>query len=167
MWATIAGGAAFVCALTWLHLRQQSGRRYARALLCPSVLSASLTVGAGSTVVVQSVDIVRIHRCGDGVASTTDRIVLDVDTEGTGSATIPRRLVAKTILLHWLARAGASLPLMQAAGDTARWLALAPWPLSWLSQLEHFWCYVRWRHRSWVRLPDPDNVLTKMAVSLP
>lgn len=65
--------------------------------LTPEVLGAAL---AGHTpgVVVEGVEIVAAKRCGDGVASTADRVVLDLTyAEGTGGD-LPRRLVLKTML---------------------------------------------------------------------
>lgn len=48
--------------------------------------------------VVERVDVVAEKRCGDGVASTADRLVLDL-TYGPGTAAgLPRRMVLKTML---------------------------------------------------------------------
>lgn len=65
--------------------------------LTPDVLGAAL---AGHTpgVAVDGVEIVAAKRCGDGVASTADRVVLDLSyAEGTGGD-LPRRLLLKTML---------------------------------------------------------------------
>ena len=65
--------------------------------LTPDVVGAAL---AGHTpgVVVRAVDVVAAKRCGDGVASTADRVVLDLHyAEGTGGD-LPRRMVLKTML---------------------------------------------------------------------
>jgi hypothetical protein len=65
--------------------------------LTPDVLSAALA-GHAPGVVVERVDIVAAKRCGDGVASTADRVVLDLTyADGTGGD-LPRRLVLKTML---------------------------------------------------------------------
>jgi hypothetical protein len=65
--------------------------------LTPEVLTAALSEGAPE-VVVERVDVVTAKRCGDGVASTADRVVVDLTyRSGTGSG-LPRRLILKTML---------------------------------------------------------------------
>ena len=65
--------------------------------LTPEVLSAALAIRAPG-VVVEKVDIVATKRCGDGVASTADRVVIDLTyLPGTGRG-LPRRLILKTML---------------------------------------------------------------------
>jgi hypothetical protein len=65
--------------------------------LTPTVLTAALSDRAPG-VVVEAVDIVAAKRCGDGVASTADRVVVDLTYRaGTGSG-LPERLVLKTML---------------------------------------------------------------------
>ena len=65
--------------------------------LTPEVLSAALADRAPD-VVVDAVDIVSATRCGDGVASTADRVVLDLEYRPGTAAGLPRRLVLKTML---------------------------------------------------------------------
>ncbi|MCB1005068.1 MAG: phosphotransferase [Acidimicrobiales bacterium] len=65
--------------------------------LTPHVLGAALAARAPD-VVVERVDIVAAKRCGDGVASTADRVVVDLTyATGTGAG-LPRRLILKTML---------------------------------------------------------------------
>jgi hypothetical protein len=65
--------------------------------LTPAVVGAVLSERHPGTVV-DHVEIVAEKRCGDGVASTADRLVLDVSyATGTGAG-LPRRLVLKTML---------------------------------------------------------------------
>lgn len=65
--------------------------------LTPGVLAAALAEHTPD-VVVEKVDVVTAKRCGDGVASTADRVVLDLTyAKGTGGD-LPRRLVLKTML---------------------------------------------------------------------
>lgn len=65
--------------------------------LTPAVLSAALSEWRPG-VAVDRVDIVAAKRCGDGIASTADRVVLDLSyAPGTGSG-LPRRLILKTML---------------------------------------------------------------------
>jgi len=67
------------------------------AELTPEVLSAALAIRSPG-VVVEEVDIVATKRCGDGVASTADRVVIDLTyLPGTGRG-LPRRLILKTML---------------------------------------------------------------------
>jgi hypothetical protein len=65
--------------------------------LTPEVLTAALAHW-GPPVKVVGVEVVTSKRCGDGVASTADRAVLDLTfAEGTGDG-LPRRMVLKTML---------------------------------------------------------------------
>ena len=65
--------------------------------LTPAILQASLS-GRRPGVVVDRLDIVAAKRCGDGVASTADRVVLDLSyAPGTGDG-LPRRMILKTML---------------------------------------------------------------------
>jgi hypothetical protein len=65
--------------------------------LTPTILGAALSEwrpGVG----VDRVDIVAAKRCGDGIASTADRVVLHMSyAPGTGAG-LPRRLILKTML---------------------------------------------------------------------
>jgi hypothetical protein len=65
--------------------------------LTPAILGAALSE-LQPGVVVDRVDIVAAKRCGDGIASTADRVVLDLSyAPGTGAG-LPRRLIMKTML---------------------------------------------------------------------
>lgn len=65
--------------------------------LTPSILQAALSERSEG-VVVDRLEIVAAKRCGDGVASTADRVVLDL-TYGAGTgAALPRRMILKTML---------------------------------------------------------------------
>jgi hypothetical protein len=65
--------------------------------LTPAILGAALSDGR-QDVVVEEIDIVATKRCGDGIASTADRVVLDLTyAPGTGGD-LPSRMVLKTML---------------------------------------------------------------------
>jgi len=55
---------------------------------------------------VRSVDVLDRARCGDGIASTADRIALRVVYAPGGDAGLPSRMILKTRLLHPLLRFG-------------------------------------------------------------
>jgi len=66
--------------------------------LTPDILSAALAERAPG-VIVDGIEIVAAKRCGEGVASTADRVVVDLTYRpGTGTG-LPRRLVLKTMLV--------------------------------------------------------------------
>lgn len=65
--------------------------------LTPAILTAALAEQRPG-VVVEKVDIVAAKRCGDGVASTADRVVLDLSYAADTGEELPRRLVLKTML---------------------------------------------------------------------
>jgi hypothetical protein len=48
--------------------------------------------------VVERVEVVAAKRCGDGVASTADRLVLDLSYRADTAVGLPRRLILKTML---------------------------------------------------------------------
>lgn len=65
--------------------------------LTPAIIQAALSERS-EEVLVDRVEIVALKRCGDGVASTADRVVLDL-TYGAGTAAgLPRRMILKTML---------------------------------------------------------------------
>jgi hypothetical protein len=65
--------------------------------LTPRILAAALD-DRSPGVVVERIDVVNAKRAGEGVASTADRVVLDLAyAPGTGTG-LPRRLVLKTML---------------------------------------------------------------------
>lgn len=55
---------------------------------------------------VASVEIVKHDRCGDGLASTADRLLLGLEYASAGTTSPPTRLVLKTRFLHPLLRFG-------------------------------------------------------------
>jgi len=65
--------------------------------LTPDVLTAALA-DRSPGVVVDRVDIVTAKRCGDGVASTADRAVIDLFYRAGTEQGLPRRMVLKTML---------------------------------------------------------------------
>lgn len=65
--------------------------------LTPQILTAALSERSPG-VEVEDVEVVAAKRCGEGVASTADRVVLELSyADGTG-ADVPTRLVLKTML---------------------------------------------------------------------
>lgn len=65
--------------------------------LTPAILTAALSEWRPG-VEVDRVDVVEAKRCGDGIASTADRVVLDLSyAPGTGAG-LPGRLILKTVL---------------------------------------------------------------------
>lgn len=67
---------------------------------------------------VASVEILERARCGDGVASTADRIVLGVEFAAGRDAGLPSRMILKTLLLHPLLRFG--LPAILSLAGVSR-----------------------------------------------
>lgn len=65
--------------------------------LTPAILCAALAERQPG-VVVHAVDVVAAKRCGDGVASTADRLVLDLSYGPGTAAGLPHRLILKTML---------------------------------------------------------------------
>ena len=65
--------------------------------LTPAILEAALAERQPG-VVVEHVDIVTAKRCGDGVASTADRVVLDLCFRPGTATGLPERLILKTML---------------------------------------------------------------------
>jgi hypothetical protein len=65
--------------------------------LTPQILTAALS-GGRHDVVVEDVEIVATKRCGDGIASTADRVVLDLGYAPDTGADLPTRMVLKTML---------------------------------------------------------------------
>lgn len=65
--------------------------------LTPGILTAALRERRPG-VVVERVDVVAAKRCGDGVASTADRVVLDLSYAAGTGADLPARMVLKTML---------------------------------------------------------------------
>ena len=65
--------------------------------LTPAILGAALAERHPG-VVVEHVEVVAAKRCGEGVASTADRLVLDLSYRPGTAARLPRRLILKTML---------------------------------------------------------------------
>lgn len=65
--------------------------------LTPAILTAVLAERQPG-VVVDHVEVLAEKRCGDGVASTADRLVLDLSYAVEGGAELPGRMVLKTML---------------------------------------------------------------------
>jgi len=65
--------------------------------LTPAILGAALAVREPG-VVVEGVEIVAAKRCGEGVASTADRVVVDLTYRPGTGVDLPRRLILKTRL---------------------------------------------------------------------
>jgi hypothetical protein len=69
-------------------------------------LVTSLVAQRDPEVRVASVEIVEHDRCGDGLASTADRLLLALDYASPGKTSPPPRLILKTRFLHPLLRFG-------------------------------------------------------------
>ena len=67
------------------------------AELTPELLTAALAERTPD-VVVDHLDVVSAKRCGDGVASTADRAVLELTYREGRAAGLPRRMILKTML---------------------------------------------------------------------
>jgi len=65
--------------------------------LTPAIIQAALSERSQG-VFVDEVKIVAAKRCGDGVASTADRVVLDLSYRPGADAGLPRRMILKTML---------------------------------------------------------------------
>ena len=73
---------------------------------------------------VRGVEVLERARCGDGIASTADRISLRVDYEPGGDAGLPSRMILKTRLLHPLLRFG--LPAVLSLAKASRAVEALP-----------------------------------------
>lgn len=69
-------------------------------------------------VVVEGVEVLDRARCGDGIASTADRIVLAVRFAAGRNAGLPSRMILKTLLLHPMLRFG--LPAVLSLAKASR-----------------------------------------------
>jgi hypothetical protein len=65
--------------------------------LTPEVFTATLAINQPG-VIVDEIDIVVAKRCGDGVASTADRVVVDLTYRPGTAGGLPHRLILKTML---------------------------------------------------------------------
>ena len=68
---------------------------------------------------VRSVEILDRARCGDGIASTADRIAIRVEFEPGADANLPSRMILKTLLLPPLLRFGLPAVLSLASASRA------------------------------------------------
>lgn len=94
-------------------------------LLSPICVSKALSERSNGDVAVKRVSIPHIAQCGDGKASTTDRISLLLEYEKSSSnATPPRRMIAKCILIPWYLRLGATPKMIGLVGRLARILSV-------------------------------------------
>jgi len=64
-------------------------------------------------------------RCGDGIASTADRIALGLDFEAGSEPELPKRMILKTLLLNPLLRFG--LPAVLSLAKVSRAAEALPW----------------------------------------
>ncbi len=70
-------------------------------------------------VVVRAVEVLERARCGDGIASTADRIALGVEFAPGRDGGLPSRMILKTLLLHPLLRFGLPAVLSLARASRA------------------------------------------------
>ena len=89
--------------------------------LDPAALSSILNGEAA----VESVEVIERARCGDGAASTADRILLRLSYAPGGNANLPAQMVLKTLLLHRVLRFG--LPAVLALASASRTAERLPW----------------------------------------
>ena len=93
---------ALMLALAGCNRRMRSHR--AAALSTPAVLNACFRFANGTLTVLSS-KIHMVKHCGDGKASTTDRVQVLITTDPPGA--LPHQVMLKTILLAtWLRVAG-------------------------------------------------------------
>eukprot|EP00040_Diaphanoeca_grandis_P014563 m.73993 g.73993 ORF g.73993 m.73993 type:complete len:274 (+) comp24613_c0_seq1:224-1045(+) len=105
--------AVVVLALVYAWARHHESETMVATVLSKQVLSLALSERHPNTVV-SNVRIVRIAKCGDGKASTTDRVTVECDySEPT---LVPRRFIVKLILLPWYYRMGATETTISIAG---------------------------------------------------
>jgi aminoglycoside phosphotransferase (APT) family kinase protein len=89
--------------------------------LDPAALS---TILSGETTV-ESVEVIERARCGDGAASTADRILLRLRYAPGGNVDLPAQMVLKTLLLHRVLRFG--LPAVLTLASVSRTAQRLPW----------------------------------------
>ena len=123
----LSGIAALVllCLLSW---RASIGRvRKAVDLLTPEYVSRSLSERFPDLDCrIREVSVVSVARCGDGKASTTDRIVVGVqwqDETQQARASCPAEMIFKCTLLPGFLRMGAKPWLIQTTGRLATFLS--------------------------------------------
>jgi hypothetical protein len=74
--------------------------------MTPALLSRVFSESTGQTVAITDVAILEHDQCGDGVASTADRVRLQVSYADGQSAGLPEQMTLKTIFLHRFLRFG-------------------------------------------------------------
>eukprot|EP00052_Salpingoeca_macrocollata_P025289 m.230088 g.230088 ORF g.230088 m.230088 type:complete len:431 (+) comp22406_c4_seq1:56-1348(+) len=133
---------SLVCAIVYVR-----GHRRQRALQLEETVRTLLEQHDG--VCVESARVVAVACCGDGKASTTDRITLQISYTRNDPG-LPPTMVLKDVLLPWWLRLGASQALM----DLAAALARAVRPLGGLDRL------VYWGINAYQRLAPhaPDSM---------
>lgn len=103
------------------------GRHQAAAdLVTPAFVSKALSNRYGQPVTISAVELPEIARCGDGKASTTDRVVVRAtwaDESQRQALEAPENMVLKISLLPGSMRMGASLEVIQWSGAMADRLA--------------------------------------------
>ena len=114
--AAAAGCVAFAL-LVYAWARLHSTELVVARVLSARVLTEALGERFPGTRVA-SVRVVRVAKCGDGHASTTDRVTIDCDY--ARATAVPRRLVVKLILLPAVYRMGATEAMITAAGRVGR-----------------------------------------------
>lgn len=73
---------------------------------------------------VEKINVLAWAHCGDGIASTADRVSLDLIYEEGADAGLPNRVILKTILLHKLLRFG--LPVIMTQSRVLKALDVVP-----------------------------------------
>lgn len=107
------------------YIASKSRAQRAAALITPEFCGKAFAERYGKTLsqcAVKSVDIPHIARCGDGKASTTDRVTLTVTWEHDDErkqAACPEQMILKLSLLPWTLRLGASEALIWFSGMLA------------------------------------------------
>ena len=120
-------GVSIVGLIICLRTAAAGRERRAASRLTPAYISRAIQ-HLHPRCAVNSVSIPSIARCGDGKASTTDRIELLVrwtDKDSQAAAGVPERMILKCSLLPSLLRMGASPRVIEATGRMTSWLAVA------------------------------------------
>jgi aminoglycoside phosphotransferase (APT) family kinase protein len=94
------------------------GRRCFAMLDVRRLDSAALSAILNGEFAVESVEVIERARCGDGAASTADRILLRLSYAPGCTETLPTQMVLKTLLLHPVLRFG--LPAILSLASVSR-----------------------------------------------
>lgn len=119
----------------------------------PSAIQAMLGV-LHPAARVRTVEVLERARCGDGIASTADRIALGVEFEAGSEPELPRRMILKTLLLHPLLRFG--LPAVLSLAKVSR--AAESLPVVGRSARSFLFVIVGLYQRAFPHAPDPMYV---------